>query len=118
MDTSKAVRKTKLDSLHIKKLVTLLRQLEKLNQTERLNYMKSITKSEIKLISEIIHNLLNFNTKTDFKSLSILKRVKNYLYKLSSKRSSYLLKKKILKSLKGLNILNIIIPLALNTLTG
>ena len=118
MDRSKPVKKIKLDSLHIKKLVSLLRKLEKLNQGERLNYMKSISQSEIELISEIIHNLLNFNIKTDFKSLSMLKRVKIYLYKLSSKRVSYFLKKKILQSLKGLSILNILIPLALSTLTA
>ena len=117
MDTSKPVRKIKLGSLHAKKLVRLLSKLERLNHGERLSYMKSINKTEINLISEIIHNLLNFNIKADFKSLSVLKRVKKYLYKLSSKQVPYLIKKKILNSLKGLNILNILIPLALNTLS-
>ena len=118
MGKSKQVKKIKLKSKHVKNLLGLLTKLSKLNHSERIVYIKSITKKEIKLISEVIYNLLHFNIKTDFKSLSILKRVKKYLYKLSSKRVSHLIKKKILQTLKGLNILNIVIPLALNTLSG
>ena len=117
MDRSEKVKKIKLKSLHVRQLVNLLNKLKTLKPSERLNYFKNISKSEIKLISEIIHNFLKFNIKSDLKSLSISKRMNKLLYKLSSKRVSYLVKKQLLQTLKGLNILNLIIPLALNTLS-
>ena len=117
MGNTKNVTNLKLDHPHIKKLISFLRKLSQLKHSERLEYMKTITKPEVKLISELVYNFLHSNIKTTRKSLLLLKRLRKYLHQLSKKRISYLIKKKLLQTLKGLNILNIIIPLALNTLT-
>lgn len=118
MGGKKYVGKIKLGSAHVEKIVQFAKKLLKLSQTERLLYLENIKNNEIDLISEIVLNFLRCNIKSDSESKSILERVKKYLYILASKRKSISIKKKILKSLKGLNILNILLPLALKVLIG
>ena len=113
----KHASKIRLNSEHVKKLISFIEKILQLSQTERAIYFKSIKSAEIDLVTEIILNFIECNVKHDNSSLQILKRVKNYMYMLASKKTSIALKKKILQSLKGLNILNIVLPLVLNALT-
>ena len=109
------IGKVKLDSHHIKKLQNFVNKLYRLENSERLIYMNSIKVDEIRLISELVYNFLNFNIIHDRKSLILLERVKNYMYMLASKKVSFCYKKKILSSLKGIHIINILLPLVIKT---
>ena len=91
-------------------------KLNKLTNTQRLLYLKTITPDEIDLISEIALNFLNLNIKTDTRSYILLKRLKTVIKCLASKLQSYNSKRKILKSLRGVQMLNILLPLVSITL--
>ena len=106
--------KIMLNGTHANKLIDFVSKLLKLTHTERLNYFKSITKEEVDLISEIVLNFLHCNIKHDRKSFSLLKRMKKYLYLLASKKTAKTIKKKIIQSVKGLAILNILLPLTID----
>ena len=114
MGGEKNVRKIKLNSSHALKLSRFVRKLLNLSHTERLEYFKTINREEVEFISEIALNFINCNIKHDTKSFSLLKRMKKYIYLLASKKTAISVKKDILKSLKGLNILNILLPLTIN----
>ena len=88
------IGKVKLDSHHIKKLQNFVNKLYRLENSERLIYMNSIKVGEIRLISELVYNFLNFNIIHDRKSLILLERVKKYMYMLASKKVSFCNKKK------------------------
>ena len=111
MGGRKITGKIKLDSSHAIKISRFVRKLLKLSHTERQEYFKSITSEEVDLISEIALNFINCNIKYDNKSYNLLKRVKKFIYHLASKRTSIHVKKTILQSLKGLSILNNLLPL-------
>ena len=111
-------RKIKLNSVYFKTVLKFLKYLQKLSNSGRKFYMKNIKNKEIKILSEVILNFLHCNIKHNINSVLHLKRVKKYIYLLASKKISYSKKKNILQSLKGLSILNIILPLAINTLAG
>ena len=108
MGGEKNVRKIKLNSSHALKLSRFVRKLLNLSHTERLEYFKTINREEVEFISEIALNFINCNIKHDTKSFSLLKRMKKYLYLLTLKKTGKTIKKKIIQSVKGLAILNIL----------
>lgn len=115
MDKTKCTRSNELE--HFNKLINFLKQITKLSNSERLRYIDKFTNEELNYISEIVLNFLNNKLKTGFIEFNTLKNTRKELHSLVSKSKSYRLKRKLLKTLKGLNILNILLPLALNTLT-
>ena len=104
-----------VEDSHILKLVSFIKKILCMSNTDRINYFHSIPETEIKLILEIITNFLNENIEVDYKSYSLLKRIKIFLYKLVDKKSSIKIKRRLLKSIKGLQLVAVLFPLALNT---
>ena len=74
MDKGESV--IKVDDSHILKLVTFIKKILTLSNTERIKYFRSIIQTEIKLIIEIIRNFLDDNIQVDYKSYNLLKRLK------------------------------------------
>ena len=109
MDNIKIVKEINDDRLC--KLKSFIIKLNKISHSKRLTYLQTIKPDEIDLISEIVLNFLNDNIKIDIKSYTFLKRLKKTLYILARKSKSYILKRKLLSSLKGLQILKILLPL-------
>ena len=100
-----------IDDDRLCKLRSFIIKLTNISHSKRLIYLQTIKPDEIDLISEIILNFLNDNIKVDIKSYTFLKRLKKILYILVRKSKSYILKRKLLSSLKGLQILKILLPL-------
>lgn len=117
MGRRKNCGKINVDSSHGLKILHFVKKLLKLTHTERADYLKTITDEEVKLISEIALNFINCNINYDTKSFDLLKRVKKFVYLLASKKTTITIKKTILKSLKGLSILNNLLPLVIKTFT-
>ena len=109
MDNIKIVKEVNDDRLC--KLKSFIIKLNKISHSKRLTYLQTIKPDEIDLISEIVLNFLNDNIKIDIRSYTFLKRLKKTLYILTSKTKSYILKRKLLSTLKGLQILKILLPL-------
>ena len=114
MGQQKSFGKIKLSGAHANKLIDFVSKLLKLSHSERLNHFKNITQEEVDFISEIVLNFIQCNIKHDRKSFLLLKRMKKYLYLLACKKTAISIKKKIIHSLKGLNILNILLPLTID----
>lgn len=117
MGGRKNIGKIKIDSTHAVEILRFVRKLMKLSHTERLEYFKTISDKEVDLISEIALNFINCNIKYDTKSYNLLKRVKKFIYHLASKRTGKQIKRNILTSLKGLSILNNLLPLVIKLFT-
>jgi len=111
-EKNKTITKIKINSLRIIELRKFIEKLLKLNQKERREYMKSISDRELKFIKEIAYNIVKGTIPLSHTTYNKLKRVKTQLYSLFSKKFSNIL----FFSLKGLRILNIILPIALNYL--
>ena len=76
------------------------------------------TKEEIDFVSEICLNFLKTNIKAGFTKISLLKKVRNEIRLLSRKKFGRGIKRKILKSLKGIHLLNILLPIALDNISS
>ena len=116
MGFRKKSNEVKLNCLRLKTVKNFAKKLFKLINSERLTYMKKISKKEVDIVSELILNFLHGNIRSDQKSIDLLRRIKKCLYLLVNRKSGIKIKRIILSSLKGINILNIILPLVLNTL--
>ena len=101
-----------MDSVRI-----IVNELTGLNQKQRFEYLKSISIRDIALIREILINVIKGNISVGYDRYILLKRVKKYIYKLVSKTTSTKLKKKILASIKGLQILSLVLPLVVDFLS-
>ena len=110
------VGKIKLNSAHIRKIFVFAKKLLNYSHIEKVEYFKAIKREELDLISEIVLNFIKCIIKHDSNSLKLLHRVKTYMYTIASKKAGVSVKKNILQSLKGLNILNIILLLVINQL--
>ncbi len=117
MEKSKSTSGYIVSKNHINNLVLFLEKFNKLSQSERVDYIKNNSSEKtINYFSELASNFLKGNIKPNTTSFKHLKRIKNYIYKLASKKTARKYKHKLLSSIKGLQILNILIPLALQTL--
>lgn len=115
--SDKKIKTVPLSHSLLEEVKEFVSNLNNLTPSERLDYFeKKISRRELELLIEIVYNYLRGNIKTDFTSHSRLKRNKQVLYNFISRAKSFNYKKKILNSLKGLNIFSILIPLVLNTL--
>ena len=88
----------------------LIRRLVELDQTKKIKYLKNISSREIEIIEEILVNVIKGNIPLNIKVFKLLKRVKKHMYYLISSKVSHGTKKLILSSLKGLQILNLVLP--------
>ena len=96
-------------------LKRFIKKILKFNQKERSDYMENISDYELKLIKEIVYNILRGTVPLDYETYINLKRVRLHLYSLSNKKVES--SKKLLQSLKGLRILNLILPIVLEYIT-
>lgn len=90
---------------------SLVEKLLKKNNLERLQYLKLLNPKELNLLSEITLNIIRGTVKISKKTKTILGRVRKTLYKLASKSVKSEIKKKLWINLKGLHILNILLPI-------
>lgn len=102
----------------IKKIVSFLESLKHSKLKDRHIFISKLENREIDYISEICLNLLHLNIKPPHSKISLLNRLKTVIQALISKTKSYKIKKKLLSSIKGLQLLNIILPIALKTLSN
>lgn len=92
----------------------LLTLLSKLNKDKRKKFISLLKKREIDSISEIFNNFLNKRLTTDPRHINRLKPFSQQITAVARKKTATGLKKKILSSLKGGNILAVLLPLAVN----
>ena len=116
MDTSIRSRKA-LESDHFQNLHSFIKKILALKSSERLNYFKTITNTEIDFICEIITNFLHKKIPSDYRSYSLLEKIKDFLRKFIKTKKGYKLKKKLILTLKGLHMIAVLFPLALNFLS-
>ena len=95
----------------IEKLCSLFRKLEKMTQVKRREFFSKMCKTDCVLLSEVALNFLNGRILPDADSFTLLKRCAKQLKLLASKKISIKGKRKILQSIKGLQIITILIPL-------
>ena len=79
-------------------------------------YFNDINVNEIKLIEEIFVNFLASNIDVDVESFRVLKRLKSFLYSFVKKNRSISLKRRFLKTLRGLALIKILFPFVLEAL--
>ena len=96
----------------LKKLVS---KLDNLSPANKLLFFKKIKKLDLKFLIEIFYNFIRGNIIVNQRSYKNLKKHKRFLYKFISKGTSVTSKKKILNTLKGLNIICILVPLVKKT---
>ena len=99
---------------HFNRLKIFIKKIHGLTHSDRLEYIKKISKIEINFINEIVCNFLKKKIKIKqkhFKLYTRLKRLRSDLWKLADKNNSISLKKKILSSIRGLAILNFLLPI-------
>ena len=95
----------------VKKLCSLFRKLEKMSQVKRREFFGKMSKDDCLLLSETALNFLNGRIQPDVNSFTLLKRCAKHLKQLASKKISLKSKKKILQTIKGLQIVTVLIPL-------
>ena len=102
---------TSLRDYRLDKTRDLIRRLAGLSQVERIVYFKNISLHEIEIIEDILLNVVRGNVPLNKKIFNYLKRIKKYIYLLISKKISKKTKKRILYSLKGLQIITLLLPI-------
>ena len=113
MGKTSSVKKIKIKE-HYARVKTFVKKLSLLDHTKRLKYLKKISSTELKILSEIIFNFLKQNIKISEKRFGLynqLKKLRPYLYQLIDKKNSEKLKRGILSSVKGLAIINFLFPI-------
>ena len=117
MDSVKNDREnTSLNDYRFLKIRELVTRLKTLNQLERVEYFKKISNNDLDIIEEILLNATRGNIPLTAKAFKILRGTRKYIYNLISNKVSKKNKKQILYSLKGLQIISLILPLVSNLL--
>ena len=102
---------------HFRSLKDFISKILSFKKTsERLTYLKQVTNREIDYISEIVFNFLKNKIHVNYREFSKLKKIKNFMRDFVKNKKGYRIKKKLILTVKGLYLINIIFPLALNTL--
>ena len=119
MDVGRPVKKVEVifkpqKKFKLKKFVNFF---IKKNQVQRQQFLnKKITPSQIDLAVEIVINFLKGRLSPDYRTLQFLNRCKAFMRELVSKSTSHKVKKKLLQTVKGLHVLNLVIPLLIAAL--
>jgi len=95
---------------HFNSLKKFVSSLLELTTTQLAIRLKSLKNKEIGYISEIVLNFLNGGIRVNANEFHALRRMRTDLHLLSSRKSTNNSKKELLNSLKGLNILKILLP--------
>jgi hypothetical protein len=103
---------------HLKNLLTYLLYINKLPASKKIQHFQKISKKRLDYISEIILNFLNSNIKTDNSIINKLQPLREILHKIASKKTSLVLKKHIISSLKGIYILHTLLPLTIKIISN
>lgn len=104
MGTIETINKSRL-----RELIKFLRRYKGLSIESRREFLSKLTTKHIGFISEIVQNFLDKNILIGYSLVEKLKKFKNILYILTSKKTNAVVsKKKILNSMKGLYILELL----------
>lgn len=87
-----------------------------LTPTQRVKYIKSLSDRETDYISEICLNFLKSNILVEKEAIRPLNSLQSEIRALASKKKSREYKKKLLLTLKGLRVLQYLIPIVLGGL--
>ena len=87
MDKTESVTNIDKSDQHLNVLVNFITKILRFSNIERRTYFQTIPESEIKLLLELIVNFLNENIEVDYKSYSLLKRLRKFLYLLIDKKN-------------------------------
>ena len=96
------------DSFKRNKLI-LFKKIKGYSQPERRHFFSTLSRKDINLITEVVLNFLKNNITLSKKPLQLLEKIKESVRKLGSLKTSYKLKKTILTSIKGLQIISILL---------
>lgn len=102
------------EKIGIERTAVLVNKLMGKTNKDRLAYLKTINQKELKLLSEICLNIIKGNLQIPKRAKIILERVKKTLYKLGSRVIKFDVKRKLWTGIKGLHILNVLLPLVQN----
>jgi len=115
-------KRSRINKERLKELLTFLTEYKNISFTERKEFLSNLSDKQVDIISEILNNFLKNNIKTKSNTVSILKKLKHDIRKISSSTCSRTIKRKIFKSVKGIHILNLLLPFAIqkiiNLLSG
>ena len=107
-------KKSETKKTYFKRLKIFIKKIHGLTHSYRLKYIKKISKIEKNYLNEIVCNFLKKKIKIKQKHFQLytrLKRLRSDLWKLADKNNSISLRKKILSSIRGLAILNFLLPI-------
>lgn len=99
-----------------KDIIDFLRKYVYKKPTDHFKNIDLLSDKEIDFIAEVCKNFLRENIPLGREFIRLLRPARREIIVLSSRKYRRKLKKNILKTLKGLQILNILIPAALKTL--
>lgn len=101
----------------VQKYWDLIRLLAGLKYSSRKKLIEKFKKPHINCLSEIFKNLLRNKLPVPSKVLKKLKKYSSLIRVVACKKPSTAIKKKILTSKRGGNILSILLPIAVNLLS-
>ena len=104
----------KVINSHFIQLEDFVKKILQLKPSERRLYFQNINNYELDLISEIISNFLEKRIPVDYKSFTLLQKIKTFLRDFIKLKKSQKIKRRMLQSLKGLHLISILFPIALN----
>ena len=102
----------------IKKTLAIFKKLNKLLPSERLRYLQNISSKELESITELFANLLSEKLPISKLTILRLKPHAKLIRKLAKKITRSSTRKKLLKTARGTYILGLLIPAAINFLSG
>jgi hypothetical protein len=95
-----------------------LHLFKSLNITDRKKLLSNLSDREVDFISEVIKNFLKRNIRARPSIVLKLKKFKREIRNLSSREYSRNIKRKILNSIKGISILNLLLPFAIQKIVN
>jgi len=110
MDKRKTTGKNNV--IHFISLFSFVNSLNNLKTHELKNRLKTLNRNEIYYISEIIHNFLKGVITVDSVTFQALRLMRSDLHYLVKKSISLKNKHRLITSLRGVNILKLILPFA------
>ena len=110
MDKRTRFEKVALDSKYANEARKLIKNLKAQNHINRKEYLRKLSISKLKIIENLIYNILNGNIAIDYLTHEKLKRIKGIIRLIITKKLSKSKKIKILTSFKGLYLFSLILP--------
>ena len=117
MDRQDKFKKNLTNKNNLSDILNLFNKIKSYTQAERRHFFSTISRKDIKLITEVVLNFLKKNIILSKKPLQLLEKIKESVRKLGSLKTSFKLKKNILTSIKGLQIISILLMPVLKLLS-